>query len=133
MAESLRKPYMAPVFDALQGRYAVTAAAGGREQAYGKAMDVLARRYPADDGGVDRLPHGASKPRVAAFPQRCRGFADEQRVNQEQLVLACPDAAVVLGDVVVESQQAAAGLRRRGRQHGATPGSHQDCTTEFHG
>ncbi len=40
---------MAGLISALQGRYSVTAAPGGREQAYGKAMDLLARRYPADD------------------------------------------------------------------------------------
>ncbi|MEO8115969.1 MAG: hypothetical protein ABI655_16380 [Phenylobacterium sp.] len=47
---------------ALQLRYGATAPAGGREQAYGRAMDALARRYPADDQIAELAAHALLTP-----------------------------------------------------------------------
>jgi len=61
------------------------------------------RGEAADRRRVDRLPERPSELGLAAFPQRARDFADNQRVDDGFLDVSVPDAAFIDGYPVIDT------------------------------
>ena len=83
---------MASLTAALQLRYRPTAPPEGREQAYGKAMDAIARRYPNDDAIATLAAH------ALIIPARQEDFSGVARAQEilEAVLARNPDETAAI-------------------------------------
>src|SRR5579871_2298931 len=74
----------------------------------GERIFQAEREQPRSRRGIDRLPHRVAEARLTALPHADPDFAGDEPVLEQLLVVALPDAFVVVAKLGIDAEETAA-------------------------